>query len=212
MGFDDENKIRYLMNYNKSDGFIAVHYSDDSYEYYEDTEENEQAILNILIKQLENKETMSTNIKSLMDLKKISKTRRELVMTLTMMASIMSFEENAFISIMLLLASLVCGELYGKVKKDFDELSTMNQRLDNQKYYLFYQNAFESMDFQSDALWKNISLINRKKVKRALNNNGKLDINTVVTIPFYVLIQLVTNYTDLVKNSSKKEYVLSQDK
>lgn len=212
MGFDDENKIRYLMNYNKSDGFIVVHYSDDSYEYYEDTEENEQAILNILIKQLENKETMSTNIKSLMDLKKISKTRRELVMTLTMMASIMSFEENAFISIMLLLASLVCGELYGKVKKDFDELSTMNQRLDNQKYYLFYQNAFESMDFQSDALWKNISLINRKKVKRALNNNGKLDINTVVTIPFYVLIQLVTNYTDLVKNSSKKEYVLSQDK
>lgn len=59
---------------------------------------------------------------------------------------------------------------------------------------------------------ENISLINRKKVKRALNSNGKLDINTVVTIPFYVLIQLVTNYTDLVKNSSKKEYVLSQDK
>lgn len=212
MGFDDENKIRYLMNYNKIDGFIAVHYSDDSYEYYEDTEENEQAILNILIKQLENKESMCANIKSLMDLKKISKTRRELVMTLTMMASIMSFEENVFISVTLLLASLVCGELYGKVKKDFDELSTMNQKLDNQKYYLFYQNAFESMDFQSDALWKNISLINRKKVKRALNNNGKLDINTVVTIPFYVLIQLVTNYTDLVKNSSKKEYVLSQDK
>lgn len=110
MGFDAENLSKYIAYYSKNDGFITVYYSDGTKDYYEETLENEKAILDILKKQRVNRQSIARKFKQTMEAKRINKVRNGLIMTLTEMASIISFDENKPVSILLLLITLACGQ------------------------------------------------------------------------------------------------------
>ena len=143
-----------------------------------------------------------------MDAKRISKVRNGLIMTLTEMASIISFDENKPLSVLLLIITIACGQFYSSAKSAYDNEVYLKQGFENQKYYLFYQGVFDSMDFKNDKLFHGLSLNDIRNVKRVLNDEGKLDINSVVKIPFRVLVTLETNYYDLVKFTSNKAYTI----
>jgi DNA-binding transcriptional MerR regulator len=208
MGFGDENTNEYIAYYSKNDGFITVYYSDGTKDYYEETLENEKVILNVLKKQHVNRQNISRKFEQSIEAKRINKVRNGLIMTLTEMASIISFDENKPVSILLLLITLACGQFYAKAKSCYDKENYLNQGFDTQNHYLFYQDVYDSMDFKNDRLYRGLSLDDIKMVKQALNEEGKLDINTVIRVPFKVLATLETNYYDLVKSTSNKAYTI----
>ncbi len=209
MGFDAENMSKYIAYYSKNDGFITVYYSDGTKDYYEETLENEEAILDIMKKQRVNRQSIARKFKQTMEAKRINKVRNGLIMTLTEMASIISFDENKPVSILLLLITLACGQFYAEAKSDYDKETFLKRGFDNQNHYLFYQGVYDSMDFKNDRLYRGLSLDDIRKVKQALNEEGKLDINTIIKVPFKVLTTLEANYYDLVKSTSNKAYTIT---
>lgn len=209
MGFDAENMSKYIAYYSKNDGFITVYYSDGTKDYYEETLENEKAILDIMKKQCVNRQSIARKFKQTMEAKRINKVRNGLIMTLTEMASIISFDENKPVSILLLLITLACGQFYAEAKSDYDKENSLKRGFDNQNHYLFYQGVYDSMDFKNDRLYRGLSLDDIRKVKQALNEEGKLDINTIIKVPFKVLAILEANYYDLVKSTSNKAYTIT---
>ena len=209
MGFDAENMSKYIAYYSKNDGFITVYYSDGTKDYYEETLENEKAILDIMKKQCVNRQSIARKFKQTMEAKRINKVRNGLIMTLTEMASIISFDENKPVSILLLLITLACGQFYAEAKSDYDKENSLKRGFDNQNHYLFYQGVYDSMDFKNDRLYRGLSLDDKRKVKQALNEEGKLDINTIIKVPFKVLAILEANYYDLVKSTSNKAYTIT---
>mgnify|MGYP004621768929 FL=1 len=209
MGFDAENMSKYIAYYSKNDGFITVYYSDGTKDYYEETLENEKAILDIMKKQRVNRQSIARKFKQTMEAKRINKVRNGLIMTLTEMASIISFDENKPVSILLLLITLACGQFYAEAKSDYDKENSLKRGFDNQNHYLFYQGVYDSMDFKNDRLYRGLSLDDIRKVKQALNEEGKLDINTIIKVPFKVLAILEANYYDLVKSTSNKAYTIT---
>lgn len=209
MGFDAENMSKYIAYYSKNDGFITVYYSDGTKDYYEETLENEKAILDIMKKQRVNRQSIARKFKQTMEAKRINKVRNGLIMTLTEMASIISFDENKPVSILLLLITLACGQFYAEAKSDYDKENSLKRDFDNQNHYLFYQGVYDSMDFKNDRLYRGLSLDDIRKVKQALNEEGKLDINTIIKVPFKVLAILEANYYDLVKSTSNKAYTIT---
>ena len=209
MGFDAENMSKYIAYYSKNDGFITVYYSDGTKDYYEETLENEKAILDIMKKQCVNRQSIARKFKQTMEAKRINKVRNGLIMTLTEMASIISFDENKPVSILLLLITLACGQFYAEAKSDYDKENSLKRGFDNQNHYLFYQGVYDSMDFKNDRLYRGLSLDDKRKVKQALNEEGKLDINTIIKVPFKVLTTLEANYYDLVKSTSNKAYTIT---
>lgn len=209
MGFDAENMSKYIAYYSKNDGFITVYYSDGTKDYYEETLENEKAILDIMKKQCVNRQSIARKFKQTMEAKRINKVRNGLIMTLTEMASIISFDENKPVSILLLLITLACGQFYAEAKSDYDKENSLKRGFDNQNHYLFYQGVYDSMDFKNDRLYRGLSLDDVRKVKQALNEEGKLDINTIIKVPFKVLATLEANYYDLVKSTSNKAYTIT---
>lgn len=130
-------------------------------------------------------------------------------MTLTEKASIISFDENKPVSILLLLITLACGQFYAEAKSGYDKETSLKRGFDNHNHYLFYQGVYDSMDFKNDRLYRGLSLDDIKKVKQALNEEGKLDINTIIKVPFKVLTTLEANYYDLVKSTSNKAYTIT---
>lgn len=209
MGFDAENMSKYIAYYSKNDGFITVYYSDGTKDYYEETLENEKAILDIMKKQRVNRQSIARKFKQTMEAKRINKVRNGLIMTLTEMASIISFDENKPVSILLLLITLACGQFYAEAKSDYDKENSLKRGFDNQNHYLFYQGVYDSMDFKNDRLYRGLSLDDIRNVKQALNEEGKLDINTIIKVPFKVLAILEANYYDLVKSTSNKAYTIT---
>lgn len=209
MGFDAENMSKYIAYYSKNDGFITVYYSDGTKDYYEETLENEKAILDIMKKQCVNRQSIARKFKQTMEAKRINKVRNGLIMTLTEMASIISFDENKPVSILLLLITLACGQFYAEAKSDYDKENSLKRGFDNQNHYLFYQGVYDSMDFKNDRLYRGLSLDDIRNVKQALNEEGKLDINTIIKVPFKVLAILEANYYDLVKSTSNKAYTIT---
>lgn len=209
MGFDAENMSKYIAYYSKNDGFITVYYSDGTKDYYEETLENEKAILDIMKKQRVNRQCIARKFKQTMEAKRINKVRNGLIITLTEMASIISFDENKPVSILLLLITLACGQFYAEAKSDYDKENSLKRGFDNQNHYLFYQGVYDSMDFKNDRLYRGLSLDDIRKVKQALNEEGKLDINTIIKVPFKVLAILEANYYDLVKSTSNKAYTIT---
>ena len=208
-GFDAENMSKYIAYYSKNDGFITVYYSDGTKDYYEETLENEKAILDIMKKQCVNRQSIARKFKQTMEAKRINKVRNGLIMTLTEMASIISFDENKPVSILLLLITLACGQFYAEAKSDYDKENSLKRGFDNQNHYLFYQGVYDSMDFKNDRLYRGLSLDDIRNVKQALNEEGKLDINTIIKVPFKVLAILEANYYDLVKSTSNKAYTIT---
>ena len=209
MGFDAENMSKYIAYYSKNDGFITVYYSDGTKDYYEETLENEKAILDIMKKQRVNRQCIARKFKQTIEAKRINKVRNGLIITLTEMASIISFDENKPVSILLLLITLACGQFYAEAKSDYDKENSLKRGFDNQNHYLFYQGVYDSMDFKNDRLYRGLSLDDKRKVKQALNEEGKLDINTIIKVPFKVLAILEANYYDLVKSTSNKAYTIT---
>ncbi len=209
MDFDAENMSKYIAYYSKNDGFITVYYSDGTKDYYEETLENEKAILDILKKQCVNRQSIARKFKQTMEAKRINKVRNGLIMTLTEMASIISFDENKPVSILLLLITLACGQFYAEAKSGYDKETSLKRGFDNQNHYLFYQGVYDNMDFKNDRLYRGLSLDDIRKVKQALNEEGKLDINTIIKVPFKVLAILEANYYDLVKSTSNKAYTIT---
>lgn len=209
MGFDAENMSKYIAYYSKNDGFITVYYSDGTKDYYEETLENEKAILDIMKKQRVNRQCIARKFKQTIEAKRINKVRNGLIITLTEMASIISFDENKPVSILLLLITLACGQFYAEAKSDYDKENSLKRGFDNQNHYLFYQGVYDSMDFKNDRLYRGLSLDDIRKVKQALNEEGKLDINTIIKVPFKVLAILEANYYDLVKSTSNKAYTIT---
>ncbi len=208
-GFDAENMSKYIAYYSKNDGFITVYYSDGTKDYYEETLENEKAILDIMKKQRVNRQSIARKFKQTIEAKRINKVRNGLIITLTEMASIISFDENKPVSILLLLITLACGQFYAEAKSDYDKENSLKRGFDNQNHYLFYQGVYDSMDFKNDRLYRGLSLDDIRKVKQALNEEGKLDINTIIKVPFKVLAILEANYYDLVKSTSNKAYTIT---
>ena len=208
-GFDAENMSKYIAYYSKNDGFITVYYSDGTKDYYEETLENEKAILDIMKKQRVNRQSIARKFKQTIEAKRINKVRNGLIITLTEMASIISFDENKPVSILLLLITLACGQFYAEAKSYYDKENYLKRGFDNQNHYLFYQGVYDSMDFKNDRLYRGLSLDDIRKVKQALNEEGKLDINTIIKVPFKVLAILEANYYDLVKSTSNKAYTIT---
>lgn len=209
MGLNAENMSKYIAYYSKNDGFITVYYSDGTKDYYEGTLENEKAILDILKKQCVNRQSIARKFKQTIEAKRINKVRNGLIITLTEMASIISFDENKPVSILLLLITLACGQFYAEAKSDYDKENSLKRGFDNQNHYLFYQGVYDSMDFKNDRLYRGLSLDDIRNVKQALNEEGKLDINTIIKVPFKVLAILEANYYDLVKSTSNKAYTIT---
>lgn len=96
-----------------------------------------------------------------------------------------------------------------EAKSDYDKETSLKRGFDNQNHYLFYQGVYDSMDFKNDRLYRGLSLDDIRKVKQALNEEGKLDINTIIKVPFKVLATLEANYYDLVKSTSNKAYTIT---
>lgn len=168
MGFDAENMSKYIAYYSKNDGFITVYYSDGTKDYYEETLENEKAILDILKKQCVNRQSIARKFKQTMEAKRINKVRNGLIMTLTEMASIISFDENKPVSILLLLITLACGQFYAEAKSGYDKETSLKRGFDNQNHYLFYQGVYDSMDFKNDRLYRGLSLDDKERLNRLL--------------------------------------------
>ncbi len=208
MGFEEEIENKYIAFYHKNDGFITIFYTDGTKEYYEDTLENEKIIINIINKQYSNRKNISNKLKRIIKSKRTSKTRNGLIMTLTEMASIISFEESKPVSILLLFVALACGNFYAISKNDYDKETYLRKCFNSQSYYLFYQGIFDSMDFSNKKLYQILTPEEVKLVKENLNKEGKLDINAVLNVPFKVLVTLETNYYNLVKSTSSKAYTL----